>query len=53
MSLIISLGRYGGFYFSNGFSKRLCLGWLAITVLPKDVDELFGHLLDEEGEGTV
>ena len=45
MSLIISIGKWGGFYFHHRFSTRLCLGWLAITFIPEDFDEL--HYKDE------
>jgi len=40
MSLIISIGKYGGFYFFNGYTKRVCLGWIAVTYIPKDIDKI-------------
>jgi hypothetical protein len=40
MSFVLSFGRYGGFYFSRGWSTRLCLGWVAITWLPAEIDDL-------------
>lgn len=36
--LMISIGPYGGFYFARGWSKRLCLGWIAFTFIPVDGD---------------
>ena len=37
MSLIISMGRnYGGFYVAWGYTKHICLGWLAFTFIPSD-----------------
>ena len=41
MSVIFSLGSYGGFYAYWGYSKRFCLGWISITFLPRDIDEIF------------
>ena len=39
-SFIISWGKYGGWYWHNKFTKRLCLGWLAITFIPMDIDDV-------------
>ena len=41
MSVILSFGKFGGFYIYHGFSFRVCLGWIALTIIPVDVDELF------------
>lgn len=38
MSFIISVGKYGGFYCCGG---RVCLGWIAFTLIPCDIDEIF------------
>jgi len=35
---VISIGKYGGFYWHKGASLRLCLGWVAFTFLPVDGD---------------
>lgn len=43
MSLIISIGRYGGFYLLNGYTKRICLGWLAITLVFADIDDILSE----------
>ncbi len=40
-SICFSWGEYGGFYFHNGYTKRVCLGWIAITFLPIEIDEIF------------
>jgi hypothetical protein len=49
MMLIISIGGWGGIYFYRGWSKRLCLGWVAITFIPSDdtilSDEQYRDLL--------
>jgi len=37
---MFSVGRYGGFYIRLGYSWRICLGWVALTLLPTDVDKL-------------
>lgn len=47
-SVIISFGPWGGFYLFNRFTKRICLGWLAITFIPLDVDRLFDGIFDGE-----
>ena len=39
-SFCISWGKYGGWYWRNKFTKRLCLGWLAITFIPMDLDDI-------------
>lgn len=39
MSLVLSIGPWGGFYTHRStLSWRLCLGFVAVTVLFKDVD---------------
>ncbi len=40
MSLIFSVGQWGGFYWHRGYSIRLVLGWLAVTFVPEDIDDL-------------
>jgi hypothetical protein len=37
-SAVVSFGRWGGFYASGNYAYRLCLGFMAITWLPLDVD---------------
>jgi len=39
-TLAISWGKYGGFYWHWKYTKRLCLGWIAFTYLPNDLDNL-------------
>ena len=51
--IMISVGSWGGFYFYHDFSWRLCLGWIAITFLPIDGDEILdvaGRNLANEAE---
>lgn len=45
MSFIISFGKWGGFYFQRGWCVRLCLGFVAFTFMPKDIDEVLSNLL--------
>lgn len=37
MSIILSFGQWGGIYVDR---RRLCLGWVAITWLPEDIDDV-------------
>lgn len=39
-SIVISIGKYGGFYYHNEYTKRICLGWIAITYIPQDFDDM-------------
>lgn len=39
----MSWGNYGGFYFHNKYTKRLCLGWVAFTFIPDDIDEILNR----------
>lgn len=48
-SIIISWGKYGGFYVAIDYTKRLCLGWAAITYIPLDIDVLFQKTKDQKG----
>ena len=38
MTIMVNFGRWGGIYALRGFGWRLCLGCVAITILPCDVD---------------
>jgi len=47
-SLIFSWGKYGGFYYKKGKSStRICLGYIAITYMPEDIDDVFKRLLQK------
>jgi hypothetical protein len=46
MSLILSVGSWGGFYLYSGYTKRVCFGWVVLTFLPRDIDELLEALPD-------
>lgn len=41
MSIVLSFGKWGGFYVSHGYTWRFCLGFAALTIIPQDIDELF------------
>jgi len=43
-SITLAVGKWGGIYIRNGWSWGLCLGWVAITFIPADVEELVGHM---------
>ncbi len=45
MSIMVSVGEWGGVYLHRGYSKRLCLGWLSITFVAQDMDELLERLI--------
>jgi len=36
-TLAVSWGRYGGFYLH---ARRFCLGWIALTYVPVEIDDL-------------
>jgi len=38
MTFMLSFGKWGGIYWRNGWAKRLCLGWIALTFWPNDLD---------------
>ena len=49
-SIILSAGKYGGFYIQNGETmKRLCLGWIAFTVIKPEFDETFNEVMNKGG----
>jgi hypothetical protein len=39
-SVVLSWGKYGGFYFNKGYTTRLCFGWVAFTYIPDDIDNI-------------
>lgn len=52
-SAIVSFGAWGGFYASGDYAYRVCLGFMAITWLPLDIDavlvEMASHTLRHVG----
>lgn len=47
MTFTINAGKYGGFYiYSDKYSCRLCLGWIAFTIMRYDLDLVLAHLFD-------
>jgi hypothetical protein len=38
-TLSFSWGDWGGFYYHRGYTTRLCLGYVAITYFPDDIDD--------------
>jgi hypothetical protein len=50
-SIILSVGKYGGFYLQNGHAmKRICLGWIAITAIVPEFDETFNKVMRQGGQ---
>lgn len=43
-TLALSWGRYGGFYVHR---YRICLGWVALTWLPLDLDDVLSEAYPE------
>jgi len=39
-TITVSWGDWGGFYFSKGSTTRLCLGYVALTYFPYDIDDI-------------
>jgi hypothetical protein len=39
-TLCISWGPWGGFYFHKGYSTRVCLGFVAFTLFPDEIDDI-------------
>jgi len=54
LGVIISVGRWGGIYIKMAWAWRVCLGWIAITVIPRDGDDLlaaaaeYGKLMEAD-----
>ena len=46
MTFAISIGKYGGFYWSRDYTTRLCLGWIAFTWYPFDFDGYHNKQID-------
>ena len=44
MSIVLSVGRWGGVYLQRGYTWRVCLGWVALTFIPEDMDDLLNRL---------
>jgi hypothetical protein len=41
---MFNIGSYGGFYWHRAYTYRLCLGWIAITFIPEDIDDVLSRL---------
>lgn len=39
-TIALSWGEYGGFYLHAGYTKRICIGWVAITYIPIEIDDI-------------
>lgn len=39
-TIALSWGAWGGFYVHYDWTWRLCLGWVALTYIPQDLDVL-------------
>lgn len=38
MTFSVTIGKYGGFYTHLGYTKRICLGWIAFDIYPCEID---------------
>lgn len=47
-TISISCGKWGGFYIHRGYTSRICLGFFAITYIPRDLDEVLEYLVLKE-----
>ena len=48
MTFIVSFGKYGGFYAYNDSVVRVCLGWVAFTWFPFDIDLMLRQLFCDD-----
>lgn len=44
-TLAISWGKYGGFYYHHSYMTKLCLGWIAFTYIPLEIDKVLNTLI--------
>lgn len=44
MTIALTIGKYGGFYINFGYVKRICLGWVAFDIYPKELDDIISNL---------
>jgi len=47
MSFVINFGKWGGFYIHRGSSFRICLGWVALTIVRGDIDLVLSDLTEQ------
>lgn len=47
ISFAICIGKYGGFSIYNGYTKRICLGWVSFVVFPFDLEKYLHKILEE------
>ena len=45
-TLALSWGRYGGFYARRAYCWRICLGVVALTYCPVEIDDLMAAYAD-------
>lgn len=46
MTFAITIGRFGGFYVYVGYVKRICVGWIAFDIYPKELEVMnYAHSL--------
>jgi len=50
MTFTVSFGKWAGFYIFKGYSFRVCLGFVAFTYFPIDIDEILHFREDVYGE---
>jgi len=53
-TLALSWGAFGGFYVVRGYGWRVCLGWIALTWLPVELDDLCrGYIAHKRAENEA
>jgi len=54
VTIALSFGKYGGFYAHfSGAAWRVCLGWMALTVLFMDLDNWLEEWLDRAEQSVT
>lgn len=47
-TLAISWGAWGGCYVQRGYTWRVCVGWVALTYVPIELDDLCAGYIDHK-----
>lgn len=43
-TIAVAWGRYGGFGWYSGYTKRICLGWIAFYYFPEEIEDILNDL---------
>lgn len=50
MSVVLSCGKWGGFYLHRGYTTLLCMGFVALTFVPEEFEDLCDRLMQKGGK---